>query len=188
MIDESITPILEQLKEGSEKAIAHMNQEFQKLRAGKATPSMMEGVSVEYYGSIVPLSQVSNISTPDARTIWIQPWEKKLIGDIERSIINSNLGYNPMNDGERIIISIPPLTEERRKQLVKSVKGEGENGKISLRNVRRDAMEQIKKAKKDGLSEDLAKDAEDEVQKIIDSFSKKIDELVVLKEKEIMTI
>jgi ribosome recycling factor len=188
MIHESLKPVFEILNEDMEKAIEHAKVEFQKLRAGKATPTMLESVMVEYYGSNVPLNQVANVTTPDARTLLVQPWEKSLIRDIERSIINSNLGYNPQNDGNNIIINIPPLTEERRLQLVKQVKGEGEHAKISIRNVRKDAMEEIKREKKDGLSEDLAKDAEGIVQEITDKFSKLVDELVVIKEKEIMTI
>ena len=176
MIDETLKDIFNELNGAMEKSLDHTKVEFQKLRAGKATPSMLDGVLVEYYGSQVPLSQVSNISTPDARTLWVQPWEKNLIQDIERSIINANLGYNPQNDGERVMINIPPLTEERRRGLVKSIKSEAENGKVGLRSARKDAMEYIKMAQKDGLSEDLAKDAEVEVQDIIKAYSKKIDE------------
>jgi len=188
MIDETLKDIFDNLDQAMNKALEHTQSEFQKLRAGKATPSMLDSVMVEYYGSNVPLSQVSNISTPDARTIWIQPWEKNLMQDIERAIINANLGYNPQNDGERVMINIPPLTEERRKNLVKSIKHEAENGKVGLRSARKDAMEFIKMAKKDGLSEDLAKDAEVKVQEVINAYGKKIDALVELKEKEIMTI
>lgn len=187
-MDESLKPVFEALSEGMSKAIDHLNKELLKLRAGKASPSMLDGVMVEYYGSPTPLNQVANVNTPDARTLVIQPWEKSLVQDIERAIINSNLGYNPQNDGEVIIINIPPLTEERRRDLVKSAKKEAENAKVSLRNVRRDANESIKKEQKDGLSEDLAKDAEAEVQKKTDSYSAKVDAILVDKEKEIMTV
>ena len=143
---------------------------------------------VSYYGSMVPLGQVANISTPDARTIAIQPWEKKLIKDIEKAIINSNLGFNPDNNGEFIRISIPPLTEERRRELTKQVKHEGEDTKIIIRNIRRDTNDALKKLVKLGLAEDLEKDAQDQVQKLTDKFIKNIDELVAIKEKEILTV
>ncbi len=187
-MDETLKPIFEYLELGMESAIEHLIKELTKLRAGKATPGMMEGVLVEYYGSTVPLHQVANVNTPDARTIVIQPWEKSLLQDIERSIVNSNLGYNPQNDGDVIIINIPPLTEERRIELVKAAKKEVENGKVSLRNIRRDANEEIKKLQKDGLSEDMAKDAEGDVQKSTDKYALKIDGIFDLKEKEIMTV
>ncbi|MCB9261108.1 MAG: ribosome recycling factor [Flavobacteriales bacterium] len=188
MDDASLKSILDSTKEAMDRAIDHLNKELVKLRAGKASPSMLDGVMVEYYGSHVPLSQVSNVNTPDARTIVVQPWEKNLLHDIERSIINSNLGYNPQNDGQIIIINIPPLTEERRKDLVKNAKKEAENGKVSLRNIRRDSNESIKKLKNNGLSEDMAKDGEAEVQKLTDAFTEKIDAILVVKEKEIMTV
>ena len=187
-MDESLKPVFELVSDGMKKAIDHLNKELLKLRAGKASPSMLDGVMVEYYGSPTPLNQVANVNTPDARTIVIQAWEKSIVPDIERAIINSNLGYNPQNDGEVIIINIPPLTEERRRDLVKSAKKEVENGKVSLRNIRRDANEQIKKLQKDGLSEDLSKDAEAEVQKSTDSYSDKMDVIFTDKEKEIMTV
>ena len=187
-MDDSLKPIFESVEEGMMKAIDHMNKELLKLRAGKATPSMLSSVMVEYYGSPTPLSQVANVNTPDARTLVVQAWEKSIVPDIERAIINSNLGYNPQNDGEVIIINIPPLTEERRRDLVKNAKKEAENGKVSLRNIRRDANESIKKLQKDGLSEDMAKDAEAEVQKTTDSYSNKIESILADKEKEIMTV
>jgi ribosome recycling factor len=187
-MDESLKPVFESVAAGMDKAIDHLNKELLKLRAGKATPSILEGVMVEYYGSPVPLNQVANVNTPDARTLVVQPWEKTLVPDIERAIINSNLGYNPQNDGEVIIINIPPLTEERRKELVRAAKKEAENGKVSIRNIRRDANDQIKKLQKDGLSEDMAKDAESDVQKETDKYSAKIDSLFADKEKEIMTV
>jgi len=187
-MDDSVKPIFDSVKEGMSKAIDHLNKELLKLRAGKATPSMLSSVMVEYYGSPTPLNQVANVNTPDARTLVIQAWEKAIVPDIERAIINSNLGYNPQNDGEVIIINIPPLTEERRRDLVKNAKKEAEYGKVSLRNIRRDANEAIKKLQKDGLSEDMSKDAEAEVQKLTDTYSDKIDAILVDKEKEIMTV
>ncbi|MFT5724229.1 MAG: ribosome recycling factor [Bacteroidia bacterium] len=187
-MDESLEPVHEFVSDGMNKAIDHLNKELLKLRAGKASPAMLDGVMVEYYGSPTPLSQVANINTPDARTLVIQAWEKSIVPDIERAIINSNLGYNPQNDGEVIIINIPPLTEERRRDLAKSAKKEVENGKVSLRNIRRDANEQIKKLQKDGLSEDLAKDAEADVQKSTGSFTDKMEAIYLDKEKEIMTV
>jgi len=169
-------------------AIAHLEKELVHIRAGKASPAMLDGVHVMYYGSLVPLSQVSNISTPDPRTIAIQPWEKNLIHDIEKAIMAANLGYNPENNGEIIRINVPVLTEERRKLLVKQVSKEGETAKVSLRTIRKDSNDQLKKLLKDGLEEDVEKDAEAKVQKFVDDFAKKIDILVAAKEKDIMTI
>lgn len=185
---EELDFIYDSLKENNEGSINHLNAELAKIRAGRANPGMLDTVHVEYYGSMTPLSQVSNINTPDARTITIQPWEKNLLQDIERAIINSNLGLAPQNNGEIIIISIPPLTEERRKELVKQVHAEGEKAKVGIRNHRKEANDEVKKLKNDGLSEDMAKDAEAEVQTFTDSYSKKIDGLVELKEKDIMTV
>ena len=187
-MDESLSLVFELLDEGMEKAIDHLNKELTKLRAGKATPSMLDGVMVEYYGSPVPLNQVSNVNTPDARTLVVQPFEKSILQDVERAIINSNLGYNPQNDGEIIIINIPPLTEERRRELVKAAKREVENAKVSIRNIRREGNDAIKKLQKDGLSEDVAKDAEGTVQKKTDAYSTKVDNLFEVKEKEIMKV
>lgn len=187
-MDESLKPIFDNLKLGMDMAIDHLNKELHRLRAGKASPSMLDTVMVEYYGSRVPLNQVANINTPDARTLVVQPWEKTLVPDIERSIINSNLGYNPQNDGEIIIINIPPLTEERRKDLVKAAKREAENAKVSIRNIRKEANDEIKKLQKDGMSEDLAKNAEGDVQKSTDDYSGKVDQIFETKEKEIMTV
>lgn len=179
---------LEQATEMMDKAVQHTHSELTKIRAGKAMPSMVEGVSLEYYGAMTPLSQVASVTTPDARTISIKPWEKKMIPEIEKAIINSNLGFNPQNDGELIRINIPPLTEERRISLVKQAKGEIENGKISIRNARKEIMDSLKKLLKDGAPEDAIKGAEDEVQKITDTHTAKVDELLVAKEKDIMTI
>lgn len=185
---EQIKEIIDELKSGLEKNIKHTEVEFSRIRAGKAMPEMLDGVLVEYYGTPTPLSQVANVSAPEARTLTIQPWERSLIGEIERSIINSNLGFNPQNDGDMIRINIPPLTEQRRLELIKAAKNEAENSKIGIRSLRKDANEQIKKAQKDGVAEDLAKEGESQVQKLIDAYIVKIDELFVHKEKEIKTI
>jgi ribosome recycling factor len=171
-----------------EAAIRHLEKELAHIRAGKASPSMLDGVQIEYYGSLTPLNQVSNVSTPDARTIAIQPWEKGIIPDIEKAIMSANLGLNPENNGEIIRINIPVLTEERRKTLVKQVHIEGENAKVSIRTARREANDELKKLLKNGLSEDMEKDAEGEVQKFTDDFGKKVDTLVEAKEKDILTI
>ena len=187
-MNEELDLVFEILQEGLNKAISHAKVEFNKVRAGKAMPNMLDSVSLEYYGSIVPLSQVANISTPDARTIMVQPWEKAILGDIEKAIITGNLGFNPQSDGEQIIISVPVLTEERRLQLVKQVKSEAEHAKIGLRSARKEAMESIKRMKNDGLSEDMAKTAETDVQKQIDAYTVKIDGLVTEKEAEILKV
>lgn len=183
---EDIDLILDEAKDSMSKSIAHLEKELIKIRAGRANPSMLEGVKVEYYGAMSPLSQVSNISTPDARTLQVQPWEKNLIPEIEKSIINSNLGFNPQNNGEVVIINIPPLTEDRRKELVKRAKAEGEEAKIGIRNARKDANDMLKGI--DGVSEDLIKDAEERVQAITNKWVDKVDEVVSVKEKEIMTV
>lgn len=183
---EEISIYLETAEEMMEKAIQHTKSEFAKIRAGKAMPSMLDGIDVEYYGNMTPLNQVAGVTTPDARTLSIKPWEKSMLQEIERAIINSGLGFNPQNDGEQIRINIPPLTEERRLQLMKQVKAEAENGKISIRNARKETNDSLKKL--DGVSEDLLKDAEGDVQKLTDQFSAKIDALVDSKEKDIMTV
>ncbi|MCG6187432.1 ribosome recycling factor [Maribellus maritimus] len=185
---EEVELILEDCKEKMGAAIEHLEKELLHIRAGKASPAMLDGVVVEYYGSMAPLNQVSNISTPDARTVAIQPWEKGLIPVIEKAILAANLGFNPDNNGEIIRINIPALTEERRKSLVKQVHQEGENAKVSIRTARKDANEMLKKLLKDGLSEDMEKDAEADVQKLTDNFGKEVDDLVDTKEKDIMTI
>lgn len=171
-----------------QNAVNHLEEELKTYRAGKANPSVFNGVSVDYYGNMTPLSQVSNISTPDAKTMIIQPWDKNLIRTIEKAIIDSNLGFAPQNNGEVIRINVPALTEERRVELVKKSKSAGEIAKVSVRNARRDAIEALKKLQKDGLPEDSEKDFEDQAQKQTDSFSKKIDEILAAKEKEIMTV
>jgi ribosome recycling factor len=185
---EEVKTILDETKNSMDKCIQHTEVEFANIRAGKASPSMLDGLSIDYYGAMTPVSQAANITTPDARTIVIQPWDKGLIGAIEKAIIDSNLGLNPQNDGIMVRLNIPPLTEDRRKGLVKTVKAEGENAKVTIRNIRKDGNERIKKAQKDGLAEDLAKDGEAKVQVLTDQYIKKIDELLVIKEKEIMTV
>lgn len=184
----SVNAIIEQLKENLEKNLDHTKVEFKRIRAGKASPDMLDGVFVEYYGANTPLSQVANVNTPDARSISIQPWDKSLINSIEKAIINSNLGFAPQNDGEYIRINLPPVTEERRKELVKRAKSESESSKVGIRNLRKDANEKIRKLKADGVSEDEMAAGEDRVQKLIDSFIAKTEELLVDKEKEIMTV
>ncbi|NOR74500.1 MAG: ribosome recycling factor [Draconibacterium sp.] len=187
-MQEEVDFVLEHTEEKMSGAITHLEKELLHIRAGKASPSMLDGLTVDYYGSMTPLSQVSNVSTPDARTIAIQPWEKGLISVIEKAIMNANLGFNPDNNGEIIRINIPVLTEERRKDLVKQVYQEGETAKISVRTARKEANDGLKKLQKDGLSEDLEKDAEATVQKLTDNFGNNIDDLVKTKEKDIMTI
>ena len=171
-----------------EKAVDHCESELQKIRAGKANPSMLDDIVVEYYGTPTPLNQVGSVNTPDARTIVIQPWEKSLLNPIEKAIMEANLGVNPQNDGVIIRINVPPLTEERRRDLVKKAKAEAETGKIAIRNVRKDANEKIRKLKTEGVSEDEMKVGEAEVQKLTDSYIIKIDHLSEAKEKDIMTV
>lgn len=170
------------------KAIEHFENELRVVRVGRANPAMLSGVMVDYYGTMTPLSQVASVGSPDARTIVVQPWEKKMIDPIEKAIMAANLGFNPQNNGESIRIMVPPLTEERRKELVKQVKHEGENARVSIRNARRDALEEIKKMQKNGLPEDVAKDTEGKIQKITDGYNKKVDEVLEKKEKEILTV
>ena len=169
-------------------AIDHLQKELLKVRTGKAAPSMVSGLTVDYYGSPTPLNQVANVSASDSKTLTIQPWEKTMLGPIEKAIFEANLGLTPMNDGEVVRISIPPLTEERRKILVKNVKSLGEDAKISLRNTRQKLMEMVKKEVKDGYPEDAGRRKEDEIQKMVNSFGAKVDQIVELKEKDIMTI
>jgi ribosome recycling factor len=187
-MNEEIEFYIEETKERMEKAITHLDNELRVIRAGKANPAVLSGLMVDYYGTMTPLQQVSNVGTLDARTINIQPWEKTMIGPIEKAILAANLGFNPQNNGETIRIAVPPLTEERRKQLVKQVKNEGENARVSIRNARRDANEEFKKLQKNGLGEDVAKDAESDVQKLTDSYNKKVEEILEIKEKEILTV
>lgn len=185
---EEIELYLDEAKQLMEQSLDHVHQEFRKIRAGKASPTMLEGLLVQYYGNPTPINQVASISTPDARTIMIKPWEKNVLGDIERAIMNSDLGLNPQNDGEVVRLNIPPLTEERRVQLVKQAKSEAENGKISIRNVRKDTNEHIKGLLKDHVSEDEVKRGEDRVQELTDEYTTKIDDAFHSKEKEIMTV
>jgi ribosome recycling factor len=187
-MQEEVDFIIEHCNEKMRAAIKHLEKELVHIRAGKASPAMLEGIHVDYYGSQTPLNQVSNVSTPDARTIAVQPWEKNLIPVIEKAILAANLGFNPDNNGEMIRINIPVLTEDRRRQLVKQAAQEGETAKVSIRLARKEANESLKKLLKEGLAEDLEKDGEDEVQKLTDKFVKKVDALVEVKDKDIMTI
>ena len=185
---EEIEFILDSTKEAMSASVAHLEKSFLNIRAGKATPQMLGSVFVDYYGSQTPLSQVANMSVPDARTITIQPYEKSMLQPIEKAIMIANLGFNPMNNGDIIIISVPPLTEERRRDLAKQAKTEAEDAKVGIRNHRKDSNSDIKKLEKDGTSEDLCKNAEDEVQKLTDSYIRKIDEHLANKEAEIMKV
>jgi len=169
-------------------SVAHLEKSFLNIRAGKASPAMLGSVFVDYYGSSTPLSQVANINVPDARTLTIQPWEKNMLGPIEKAIMVANIGFNPMNNGDVIIISVPPLTEERRRDLVKQAKVESEDTKVSIRNARQEANKEIKKLEKEGASEDLCKNAEEEVQELTNNFIKKVDEHLAIKEAEIMKV
>lgn len=185
---EEIQMIYDELASSNEKTLIHLGGELQKVRAGKAIPSMLNSVMVDYYGTMTPIAQVANVSTMDARTITVTPWEKALLTEIMKGIVNSNLGFAPQNNGEMIIINVPALTEERRKEMVKKAKAEGENGKVGVRNNRKDAMEMLKTLKTDGLSEDFFKSAETEIQNITNAFIKRVEEIVELKEKDMMTI
>jgi len=184
-MNEELNFIIDSAKESMSQAIQHLEKELLNIRAGKANPVMLSSVMVEYYGAPTPLSQVANINTPDARTLSVQPWEKSLLADIEKGIMVANLGFNPMNNGESIIINVPPLTEERRKELAKMAKNEVENAKISIRNARKEANQDIKKAE---ASEDEQKNCEIDVQNITDDFIKKSDAIYQVKEKEILTV
>lgn len=179
---------LDEAKEMMEKAIKHVRDELAKIRAGKATAGMVDSVTVEYYGSPTPLNQVASVTAPDARTLMIKPWEKNIISEIEKAILHSDLGLNPQNDGEQVFITIPVLTEERRQNLVKQVKHEGEQGRISIRSARKETNDNLKQLQKEGASEDEIKRAEDKVQEITDEYNKKIDDILAKKEDEIMTV
>jgi len=185
---EEIDFILDSTKELMEGSLAHLEKEFLNIRAGKASPAMLGGVKVDYYGSATPLSQVANINVPDARTITVTPWEKNMLHPIEKAIMIANLGFNPMNNGDNIIINVPALTEERRRDLAKQAKVEAEDAKIGIRSARKEANTDIKKLEKDGLSEDVCKGAEEEVQDLTNAYIKKVDELLALKEAEIMKV
>lgn len=180
--------IIEEAEERMQKAIEHLSNELAVIRAGKANPRMLDGVMVDYYGSMTPLNQVSNIGTPDPKTIAIQPWEKNMIEPIEKAIMAANLGLQPINNGELIRINIPALTEERRKSLGKQVSTEGENAKVSVRSARRDANDEFKKLGKEGMSEDDVKEGEETIQELTNKYSKKIDELVEAKQEDIMKV
>ena len=179
---------LKNAEESMQLAVDYLDDTLSHIRAGKASPKLLDGIRVDYYGSMSPISNVANVSVPDARTIAITPWEKPMIKEIEKAIINSDLGITPENNGEVIRINIPPLTEERRKQLVKQCKGEAENAKVSIRNARRDTIDKLKKEVKNGLSEDIEKDAEGEVQKLHDKYIKEVDNVFAEKEKEILKV
>ncbi|MGB5227708.1 ribosome recycling factor [Eudoraea sp.] len=184
-MDEDVKFILEATKDSMDGAILHLEKALVKIRAGRANPSMLSSVMVEYYGSQTPLSQVSNVNTPDARTLSVQPWEKNMLSEIETAITNANLGFNPMNNGEMVIINVPPLTEERRIQLVKQAKSEAEEAKISVRSARQEANKEIKNL---GISEDLEKNAEIDIQEMTNTYTEKIDSILHMKEVEIMKV
>lgn len=181
-------PILDAAKEKMQDTLVYLDEELANIRAGKASVNVLNGVIVDYYGTLSPVNQVASVTVPDAKTVLVTPWDKKLIPVIEKAILVANIGLTPSNNGEQIRLSIPPLTEERRKSLVKQVKAEGENAKISLRNARRDAVDAFKKAQKEGMPEDMAKDGEERAQKLIEKYTKKLEELLTAKEKEIMTV
>ena len=185
---DDLSVVIDEAKELMKKAIAHLEAELLKIRAGKASPVMLDGIMVEYYGNPTPVNQVANVSIMDARTLSVQPWEKNMLQPVERAIIAANIGINPQNDGNIIRLYLPPLTEERRKELVKRCNAEGEHAKVSVRNIRREAIEKIKKLQKDGLSEDVAKDAEEEMQQVTDNYITTIEKHLALKDKEIMAI
>jgi len=187
-MSDELNKIREHAQDGMNKAISHLETELVKIRAGKATPGLLDGIVVDYYGNPTPINQVGNISVADARTLTIQPWEKNMLQPIERAIIAANIGITPQNDGNMIRLFMPPLTEERRKELVKRSHAEGEHSKVAIRNIRRDAMEQIKKLQKNGLSEDVCKDAEKGIQEMTDKFISLVDKHLAAKEKEIMTV
>jgi ribosome recycling factor len=187
-MSDDVMLVLEMADDAMKKAISHLESELVKIRAGKANPQMLEGITVDYYGTPTPLGQVGNISVADARTLTIQPWEKNMLQPIERAIIASNIGINPQNDGVIIRLFLPPLTEERRRELVKRCLAEGESAKVAVRNIRRDAIESIKKLQKNGLSEDESKDAEADVQELTNNQIARIDKHLGVKEKEIMAI
>lgn len=184
-MNEELEFVLDSAKESMQGAISHLESELLNIRAGKANPVMLKSVMVDYYGAPTPLTQVANVNTPDGRTLSIQPWEKSLLAEIEKGIMVANLGFNPMNNGESIIINVPPLTEERRKELAKMAKAEAENAKVSIRNARKDANQEIKKS---DASEDMQKNCEIDVQSSTDGFIQKVDAILAVKEKEIMTV
>lgn len=187
-MSEDVTLTIELAEDSMKKAISHLEVELGKIRAGKANPQILDGIMVDYYGAPTPLAQVGNISVMDARTLMIQPWERNMLQPIERAIINSNIGINPQNDGNYIRLFLPPLTEERRRELVKRCLGEGEHSKVAIRNIRRDGIESIKKLQKNGLSEDATKDAEADIQEVTNRYIALVDKHLATKEKEIMAV
>ncbi|MCB0508988.1 MAG: ribosome recycling factor [Bacteroidetes bacterium] len=187
-MEEEVQLILDDTKDAMFKALKHLEEELRKVRAGKASPDMLQGIMVEYYGMPTPIQQVANVKLLDARTILITPFEKKIINDIERAIFQSNIGITPQNDGENIRLSVPPMTEERRRDLVKQSKNHGEQTKIVIRNARKDGNEMIKDLVKDGLSEDIGKDAENSIQQLTNEYNTKVDKMLQVKEEEILTI
>jgi ribosome recycling factor len=187
-MDELVKMVLEETRSKMEKSIKHLESELMKIRAGKASASIVDGIMVDYYGTMTPLNQVSNIGTPDIKTVAIQPWDKNMIDPIEKAIMAANIGITPEDNGEVIRLNVPPLTEERRRDLVKQVKAEGEDTKVGIRNARREANDELKALQKDGLPEDEEKNGESEIQKLTDSFIEKVDKDVEAKEKDIMTV
>lgn len=187
-MNEDVELIIEETRDRMQKALEHLEHELARLRAGRSNPALLDGITVDYYGVNSPLSQVSNINTPDPKTIMIQPWEKTMLGTIEKAIMAANIGLVPVNNGEVIRINIPPLTEERRHQLVKQVRNEGETARISIRNARKWANDELKQLLKDGLPEDVEKDAVEKVQEMTNTFNTKVDKVVALKEKDVMTV
>jgi ribosome recycling factor len=188
MSTEELELIMEDAESSMNKAIMHLETELTKIRAGKASPSMLDGISVDYYGAPTPINQVANVSVLDARTVSIQPWEKNMLAPIEKAILQANIGITPQNDGVQIRLFLPPLTEERRRELFKKASAEGEHSKVAIRNIRRDSIEYIKKLQKDGLSEDAAKDAEKDVQTMTDRYISLVDKHLAAKEKEMMAV
>lgn len=187
-MSEELSTIITETGEKMHKAVEHLEAELVKIRAGKASPNMLDGINADYYGNPTPINQVANVTSLDARTISITPWEKPMLAVIERAIMQANIGITPQNDGTMIRLFLPPLTEERRKEMVKKANAEGENGKVTIRNIRRDAIEEIKKLQKDGLSEDESRDGENEVQAVTDKYTSLVEKTLVAKEIEIMAV
>ena len=185
---EELSAIIADTEDKMRKAVGHLESELVKIRAGKASPNMLDGINADYYGNPTPINQVANVAALDARTISIQPWEKPMLAIIERAIMQANIGITPQNDGTMIRLFLPPLTEERRKEMVKKSNAEGENGKVTIRNIRRDAIEDIKKLQKDGLSEDEARDGENEIQDVTNKFTALVEKTLAAKEIEIMAV
>lgn len=187
-MSDDVVFVIDEAKESMQKAISHLESEITKIRAGKASPTMLDGVNVDYYGAPTPIAQIANVTVLDAKTISIQPWEKNMLALIDRAIMQANIGVTPQNDGNQIRLFLPPLTEERRRELFKKASAEGEHSKVAIRNIRRDGIEQIKKLQKDGLSEDESKDAEASVQELTDKFIVLVDKHLAAKEKEMMSV